>query len=184
MPSIMLNRFSIGAFNELYYQRVRKEVSQQHIHYNSFFYPLDGINHWNKMYGKKGFVQYQFVIPKQSGLNALSKIIERIADSKKGSFLAVLKVFGPENENYLSFPIEGYTLALDFKVDNKIFALLDELDKLVLSFGGRIYLTKDARMSEETFKQSYPNWQVFNEIRQEYGLNEKFQSTQSKRLGL
>jgi len=184
MPGIMLNRFSIQAFNTLYYNRVRQETTNRTVHYEPFFYPLDGIHDWNRMYGKNGFTQYQFVIPKAAGLEGMTTILKRIADSKRGSFLAVLKVFGKANDNWLSFPIEGYTLALDFKLDLNLLTLLDELDKIVLSYGGRVYLTKDVRMSSSTFKQSYPNWEKFVALRQKYGADKHFNSLQSKRLGL
>ena len=98
--------------------------------------------------------------------------------------MAVLKTFGKQNANYLSFPIEGYTLALDFKVTESIFALMDQLDQLVLQYGGRLYLAKDARMSEATFKTSYPNWEEFEAVRERYHAIGKFASLQSKRIGL
>jgi len=184
MPSFLLNKFSIAAFNALYFNRVRASRQQRVVHYEPFFYPLDGIQHWNRLYGKKGFLQYQFVIPKAAGETAMREILQRIARSGRGSFLAVLKVFGKQNENYLSFPFEGYTLALDFKLENGLFELLDELDRQVLDYGGRVYLTKDARMSETTFKQSYPQWEQFQQVRERYGALHKFASLQSRRLGL
>ena len=184
MPAALLNRYSVQAFNELYYQRIRKPVSKQRVSFESFFYPLDGIQQWNRMYGKQGFVQYQFVIPKAAGLQGMRAILERISASHRGSFLAVLKTFGAANHNLLSFPMEGYTLALDFKLEAGLMELLDELDSMVLAHGGRLYLAKDARMSEATFKQSQPNWQQFQEIRAQYGALGKFASLQSRRLGL
>jgi decaprenylphospho-beta-D-ribofuranose 2-oxidase len=184
MPAALLNRYSVQAFNELYYRRIRKPVSKQRVTFESFFYPLDGIQQWNRLYGKQGFVQYQFVIPKAAGLQGMRAILERISSSQRGSFLAVLKTFGAANHNLLSFPMEGYTLALDFKLEAGLLALLDELDSMVLAFGGRLYLAKDARMSEATFKQSQPNWQQFQEIRAQYGALGKFASLQSRRLGL
>lgn len=98
--------------------------------------------------------------------------------------LAVLKIFGKGNENHLSFPYEGYTLALDFKVEDSLFPLLDELDRIVLKHGGRLYLTKDSRMTEDTFKMSYPRWAEFEEFRARYGALGHFASLQSKRIGL
>lgn len=184
MPSQLLNRYSIAAFNTLYYNRVRSRRSVQRVHYEPFFYPLDGILRWNRLYGKNGFTQYQFVIPNAAGLDGMSAILRRIAASHRGSFLAVLKAFGPENANLLSFPLQGYTLALDFKLEPGLFALLDELDAMVLDYGGRIYLTKDARMSEATFKKSYPRWQAFQAVREQYRAAGKFASHQSRRLGL
>lgn len=184
MPAALLNRYSVQAFNELYYQRIRKSESKQRVSFESFFYPLDGIQQWNRLYGKQGFVQYQFVIPKVAGLHGMRAILERISASHRGSFLAVLKTFGAANNNLLSFPMEGYTLALDFKLEPGLLELLDELDSMVLAYGGHLYLAKDARMSEATFKQSQPNWQQFQEVRAHYGALGKFASLQSRRLGL
>ena len=184
MPSLLLNQYTIQAFNTLYYHRVTKKQSDHIVHYEPFFYPLDGIHQWNRLYGKNGFTQYQFVLPKEAGLTGMTSILKRIAQSKRGSFLAVLKSFGKGNDNYLSFPIEGYTLALDFKLERGLFKLLGELDKIILDYGGRLYLTKDARMSEDMFKESYPEWERFMDIRTRYGADQIFHSLQSQRLGL
>jgi len=184
MPSNLLNRFSIQLFNTLYYNRITKREVTHREHYEPFFYPLDGIQQWNRLYGKNGFTQYQFVIPKEAGQEGMTKILQAIALSGKGSFLAVLKVFGKQNENFLSFPLAGYTLALDFKIEDGLFPLLDRLDAMVLDYGGRIYLTKDVRMSEKTFKQSYPRWEQFQAIREQNGMKGIFASYQSRRLGL
>ncbi len=144
-PSWVLNSFTIKIFNWLYYNKQTKKSVEGFVHYEPFFYPLDVINEWNKIYGKKGFIQYQMVIPKEKGKEGMQKILETIADSGNGSFLAVLKLFGKNNPKaYNSFPMEGYTLALDFKVNNKLKYLVEELDKIVEEFGGRIYLTKDS----------------------------------------
>ena len=183
-PSSLLNPFSIKAFNALYYAKAQHGLSTRRRSFESYFYPLDQILQWNRLYGKAGFMQYQFVIPTLAGREGLRQILKTIAASGQGSFLAVLKTFGKQNANYLSFPIEGYTLALDFKVTESIFALMDQLDQLVLQYGGRLYLAKDARMSETTFKTSYPNWQDFEAVRAHYHAIGKFASLQSKRLGL
>jgi FAD/FMN-containing dehydrogenase len=183
LPSWMLNRYSIAAFNTCYYHRLPRRKTIQSSFYDPFFYPLDGINHWNRLYGKNGFTQYQFVLPKESGFDGLKTVFKKINDSQKGSFLAVLKMTGPANDNFLSFPIEGFSLALDFKIEPSLFELLASLDEVVLHFGGRLYLTKDVRMSEAMFKQSYPTWEAFAKVRAQYGAD-KFQSLQSIRLGL
>ena len=183
-PDFALNRLSIAAFNTLYYQRVRAAESTTRAHYEPYFYPLDGMLHWNRMYGKKGFAQYQFVMPKAAGRDALKGMLRTIAESGRGSFLAVLKTCGPANDNPLSFPLEGWSLALDFKIDEALWPLLDRLDPLLLAAGGRLYLTKDCRMGEKTFKQSYPRWREFQQIRARYGALGKFSSLQSQRLGL
>ncbi len=184
MPSFFLNAFGIRAFNALYYHRVRQTAREKLVPYQPYFYPLDRLLHWNRLYGRGGFTQYQCVIPKAAALEGLQAILKRISLSRKGSFLAVLKGFGPSNENYLSFPMEGYTLALDFKIESSLFPLLDELDRIVCDYGGRIYLTKDVRMSAETFRQGYPQWEKFMAIREKYGADKVFHSLQSKRLGI
>ena len=184
MPAFLLNQTTISAFNALYYNKILQMKSVQHIAYEPFFYPLDALANWNRLYGKSGFVQYQFALPKAVGEMGLREVLERIANSGKGSFLAVLKIFGKANQNLLSFPIEGYTLALDFKVEPNLFGLLNELDQLVLKHGGRLYLSKDARMSEFTFKSSYPRWSEFEAIRKQYFAIGNFASHQSQRLGL
>lgn len=183
IPQNVLNHTAVSLFNHFFYvskpQKQTKQVAME-----SYFYPLDRVHNWNRLYGKAGFVQYQFVLPLASGVNGLRDILEHIAASRRGSFLAVLKVFGKANNNHLSFPIEGYTLSLDFKVSPDVFLLLMELDKLVLKHGGRLYLPKDARMSEATFRQGYPRCNEFEEVRAKYGAIGKFASAQSKRLGL
>jgi len=112
----------------------------------------------------------------------LQEILSAIAASGKGSFLAVLKLYGKANDNWLSFPIEGYSLALDFKIEKGLFDLLDHLDQIVLKYKGRIYLAKDVRVPKETFEQGYPHIETFRRYRKENGLDKKFQSLQSKRV--
>ena len=159
-------------------------LSQQNVDIDTFFYPLDAINNWNRIYGKGGFTQYQFILPKDVSYEGLHEILSAIAQSGKGSFLAVLKLYGKANENYLSFPMEGYSLALDFKIEPGLFELLDHLDEIVLRYGGRIYLTKDVRVSKETFEKGYPLIEKFREFRKQHGMDKKFQSLQSKRVGI
>ncbi len=184
MPSLTLNKITVKAFNALYYNTVRKWVSQQRVGINSFFYPLDAVANWNRIYGRRGFTQYQVVLPLDMSFAGLENILTRIAASGKGSFLAVLKLFGKGNANYLSFPMEGHTLALDFKIEPGLFELLDDLDRIVLDCGGRIYLTKDVRVSRKVFEAGYPQIERFRTLRREYGMDTIFQSLQSKRLGL
>lgn len=183
-PGWLLNHYSIRAFNAFFYHRVRAKCSSRCLHYETFFYPLDSLNDWNRLYGKGGFTQYQFVIPKTAGLDGLSAILKRIAASGRGSFLAVLKVMGPENANYLSFPTEGYTLALDFKLQPGLFELFKELDSMVFDCGGRIYLAKDCRLDAAGFRRSYPRWEAFQAVRKKYGALGTFRSLQSERIGL
>lgn len=180
LPSFTLNTLTVKAFNWLYYLKNTKREINNVIPYEPFFYPLDAILHWNRGYGKAGFVQYQFVLPleKKEGLVA---ILKKISDAGLGSFLAVLKVFGKQ-DSLISFPMEGYTLALDFPVRKGLFEFLDQLDQIVLQYGGRLYLSKDARMKQEVFWQSYPNAQKFADIIRTYNGKKLFRSVQSDRL--
>jgi FAD/FMN-containing dehydrogenase len=159
-------------------------VSRQSVNIDTFFYPLDATGHWNRIYGKNGFTQYQFILPKETSYEGLHEILNTISVSGKGSFLAVLKLYGQVNNNWLSFPMEGYSLALDFKIEKGLFELLDRLDKIVLKYKGRIYLTKDARVCKEVFEQGYPQIETFRKFRKENKMDKKFQSLQSKRVGI
>lgn len=183
LPSFTLNVWSIKAFNALYYAKNTRKEIHSITHYEGFFYPLDAILHWNRMYGKRGFLQYQFVLPLDRGREGLTKILEKIRKKGYGSFLAVLKLFGEQND-LISFPMKGYTLALDFPIKKGLFTFLDEVDQMVLEYGGRIYLTKDARMKERVFWKSYPRAQEFVEVIRKYDPDKKFASLQSKRLGI
>lgn len=170
-PGFVLNALTVKLFNLLYYKRQTKKEVKNIIDYETYFYPLDAVNDWNKIYGKLGFIQYQMVIPKENGKEGMKKILETIANSGNGSFLAVLKLFGKNNpEAYNSFPIEGYTLALDFKVNSKLKKLVEQLDQTVQDFGGRIYLTKDS-MSKSSLTDYLKNVE-----------SSKFVSLQHKRI--
>lgn len=182
-PSLLLNRHSMGLFNNLYY-KLHAGGATGNESYDEFFFPLDSIRHWNRLYGRKGFLQYQFVLPDESSQQGIAQVLERVAASGKGSFLAVLKKFGEANANLLSFPRSGMTLTLDFKRESSLFPLLNELDAIVIDHGGRHYLAKDARLSESVFKAGYPNWQKFLELKQRVDPDQRFASLQSARIGL
>ena len=159
----MLNTLTVKSFNELYYHSQFSKRVHKVVPYEPFFYPLDSIHEWNRMYGKRGFLQYQFVVPFQDGFEAMREIIGRIQHSGEGSFLTVLKTFGTiPSPGMLSFPRPGLTLALDFAFDGqKTLRLLDELDEIVRQSGGAVYPAKDARMSAENFQAFFPRWQAF-----------------------
>ena len=182
LPSWVLNSFTVKAFNFLFYQKNLKREINNVIGYEPFFYPLDAILHWNRGYGKNGFVQYQFVLPLEAK-KGLIEILNAISDKGLGSFLAVLKVFGKQ-ESIISFPREGYTLALDFPVKSGLLEFLDELDQIVLRYGGRLYMSKDARMKPEILRQGYPELDRFKEIVRRYNPDGKIHSIQSDRLFL
>jgi len=171
-------------FNRLYYKAAGRAASSSRIHYKKYFFPLDSINNWNRLYGSRGFLQYQFVMPSETAYQGVHEVLSRITAAGKGSFLSVLKKFGEANANLLSFPISGYTLTLDFKYEADLLPLLNQLDSIVVQHGGRLYLAKDARMSETVFKSSYPRWQEFADLREKIGATRVFSSLQSQRLGI
>jgi decaprenylphospho-beta-D-ribofuranose 2-oxidase len=182
-PGFALNGFSVKVFNALYYAKNYKKVIDNITHYDGFYYPLDSVLEWNKIYGKRGFVQYQFVLPLSSSKQGLVDILKRINKHGTGSFLAVLKLFG-EQDDLISFPMRGYTLALDFPIQPGLFEFLDELDIVVADYGGRIYLSKDARMKKEIFWKTYPRAHEFKDIIKRYDPDNRFVSRLSERLTL
>ncbi|MEM6348969.1 MAG: FAD-binding oxidoreductase [Bacteroidota bacterium] len=182
LPGFTLNKFTIGAFNTLYYHKQRRSHVASITDYDTFFYPLDFIHHWNRIYGKRGFTQYQLVIPREAGKEGLLKVLHKARAAGFGSFLAVLKLLGPSSDGILSFPMEGYTLTLDFPITKRLFPLLNELDAIVVDHGGRVYLAKDVRLGAETFRKMYPRWEEFVKIRQKLDPQGLMHSLQSQRL--
>ena len=181
-PGITLNRLTVSLFNQLYFNFNKLKRKDALVHFDPFFYPLDSLLNWNRIYGKKGFVQYQFVLPEESSKVGLRKLMNTISDHGEGSFLAVLKLFGNKNNSLLGFPQKGYTLALDFPLKKNTMGLLDKLDNMVLDYGGKLYLTKDARMSPNVFNHSYSNLEGFRDIKNRIDPTSKIVSFQSKRL--
>jgi len=184
LPSFTLNKLSVKAFNTLYYAKVEKGVSTQKVSCDSFFHPLDSINQWNRIYGKKGFVQFQFILPVDVSYEGLNIFLTEVSKSGMGSFLAVLKLYGAKNNNWLSFPMEGYSLALDFKMQTGLKEFIHRMTEIVVELGGRIYLAKDALLTRDQFDRSYPRADEFRRLRTEMGLNTQIQSLLSRRLGI
>ena len=166
------------------YYRKFKDDSGVVVDYDSFFYPLDAIHNWNRMYGKRGFVQYQMVFPPETSREGLTKVLQMLSQAGKSSFLAVLKSFGAQGGGLLSFPRKGYTLALDIPVrgGRSFFAFIRALDQVVLQHGGVIYLAKDSTMSPETFREMYPEWEKFREVKQKLDPLGVFSSSMARRL--
>jgi len=162
-PISAINPLSLKSFNTLYFNKQRADVVRGLQHYRPFFYPLDALLEWNRIYGPKGFYQYQCVVPPERALPATRQLLQTIADSGMGSFLAVLKQFGaPPSRGMLSFPEPGTTLALDFpNQGGRLVKLFAQLDRIVLEAGGRLYPAKDGRMGPEIFKAGYPRWSEF-----------------------
>ncbi len=186
-PSALLNRVSIGLFNELHYRRGRgrARAGARPVRFDRFFFPLDRIEAWNRLYGRRGFVQYQCVLPRGESAAGIAALLERVAASGRGSFLAVLKLFGPAGEGPMSFPMEGYTLALDFPMRRGTPALLDALDEIAHRHGGRVYFAKDARCAPERVREGYPRLGAFEAVRAEAaGAPPRFASALSRRLAL
>ena len=151
-PNWFLNKKFVKLFNYIYYLIGKNSAKDKLVNWDDYFYPLDSVLEWNKIYGRKGFVQYQCVIPLAKCKEGLIELLKEIELSKASSFLSVLKRFGKQ-ESKFSFPMEGYTLALDFPVNEKTLDLLEKLDQITLKYGGRFYLAKDARMKKEVFQK-------------------------------
>jgi FAD/FMN-containing dehydrogenase len=183
LPAWTLNRFSIAAFNTLYYHKQLSRKKMGMADYEGFFYPLDAILHWNRIYGRKGFTQYQFVVPRAVGRTAVQDVLHRVQRAGVGSFLSVLKLLG-EPEGMIAFPQAGYTLTLDFPISDRLFPLLDTLDEVVCGYGGRVYLTKDVRLRAETLARMYPELDAFKAIVRELDPQGHIKSLQGMRLGL
>ncbi|MBV1858587.1 MAG: FAD-binding oxidoreductase [Nannocystaceae bacterium] len=183
LPELTLNRLSIRAVNALIQAMLR--YAPQYGLYESFFYPLDKIAHWNRGYGRRGFTQYQFVIPLENGTERMHEILTAIISAGELPFLNILKRMGKQGPGLLSFPTEGYTLAIDFPIRSSTVELLRKLDAMVLDAGGRIYLGKDAYVTPEMFAKMYPDAiDRWFELKHRYDPDNVFTSDLGRRVGL
>lgn len=184
LPEGLLTRRTVGLFNELWYRRAPRARTGELQRLSAFFHPLDGVPHWNRVYGRGGFVQYQFVVG-HGREETLRRIVDRIARRRCPSFLAVLKRFGEADPGWLSFPVPGWTLALDVPAGLPgLGGLLDGLDEEVAAAGGRVYLAKDSRLRPDLLAAMYPRLDDFRALRAELDPRGVFVSDLARRLTL
>ena len=184
-PSGILNSLTGSAFNQFYYWSQGKRHEPFLTDYDSFFYPLDIVSNWNRVYGARGFVQFQCVFPTDTARRGLRMLLEALVHSRRASFLGVLKRFGPEGAGLFSFPIEGYTLAIDLPVtDPQLFSFLDRLDEIVMEHGGRVYLAKNPHLKPEIFRAMYPRVREWERIKEKIDPANRFSSDLSRMLEL
>lgn len=182
-PSVLLNPYSVRVFNSVIYRMHKDE--RRFVDLNTFYYPLDSVLHWNRIYGRRGFVQYQVLFPRETALKGLLMLLEQFANSGDASFLAVLKSTGPEGVGMLSFPKRGFTLALDMPYKGaKLKERLARLDQRVVELGGRLYMAKDATTTPEIFAAMYPRLAEFQALKAQIDPHNRFQSSQARRLGI
>ncbi len=187
LPNFVLNPFSIRLFNAAYWRRVPSRGVVRWVPFEKFLYPLDALHDWNRIYGRRGFHQFQNVLPFEAGPRALRELLEVISSSGRASFLAVLKRLGagimpPGQAGLLSFPQPGYTLALDFPAGPGIEALYARLVAITRDYGGRVYLAKDALITADDFRAMYPRWDEFRTVLDDVDPGRRLQSDLSRRL--
>ena len=183
--SMGLNPVSVRLFDACYNRVGRLRKGARLVHHTSFFFPLDRVQGWNRLYGGRGFVQYQCVLPVSQSSHGLRAILDHVAASGHMAYLGVLKLLGPQGEGMLSFPMPGYTLALDFPMRPGTLELLNSLDEITADHGGRVYLAKDACCRPEHLRDGYADLALFKDVRQ-HSTNARceFSSAMSQRLGL
>jgi decaprenylphospho-beta-D-ribofuranose 2-oxidase len=184
LPGFVLNSASIALFNEAYYRRVPAAGRERLVPYEKFLYPLDALHDWNRIYGRRGFYQFQCVLPDAEAPAGLRALLETISAARGASFLAVLKTLGGEGRGHLSFPLRGYTLALDFPRGPGIDELMRRLEGLTLDHGGRIYLAKDACLSAAGFAAMYPKLGAFRDVLREVDPEGRMTSGMARRLAI
>ncbi len=182
-PNWFLDKKLVKFFNYFYYFFGKNSSKEKLVYWDDYFYPLDTVLGWNKIYGRQGFVQYQCVLPLENSKEGLIELLKEIDKSNVSSFLSVLKRFGDQISNF-SFPMKGYTIALDFPANQNTLNLLEKLDEITLKYKGRFYLAKDARMKKEIFKRSDYRVEKFVDYRKKNNFNKCFISSQSSRLKL
>ena len=180
----VINRVTVRMFNALWFYKAKFTKKRKLVSFDSFFYPLDGVRNWNHVYGKGGFVQYQFSVPDDAS-DLVGFVLDKLSQQRIPSFLSVLKRFGSNGDGLISFPSKGWTLAVDIPTGVAgLGELLDELDAKVVDAGGKIYLAKDSRMNPNLVESMYPLLNEFRKVKSEIDPENVFQSNLSRRLGL
>ena len=182
-PNFFINNFILKMLNKIFYFKNSK-FKEQIVDIKKYFYPLDNIRNWNKVYGKKGFVQIQILVSNKNLIKNLTKILLFFQQKNQVSFVSTLKKMGKKNKNLLSFPAEGYTITFDIKANKNLKIFYQELEEILIKMNAKIYLTKDALMSKKYFEKTYINKNKFISYKKIYDPKFKFHSYQSKRLGL
>ncbi len=183
-PGFALNHFTVKAFNAQHYRRVPQTGRERRKSFAEFLYPLDALHGWNRIYGKRGFYQFQCVLPDAGARAGLRRLLEAISEAGNPSFLAVLKTLGRSGRGHLSFPMRGFTLALDFPRINGADGLLRRLEAITLDHQGRIYLAKDSLLTREGFRAMYPLLPRFERVLAKVDPASRLMSDQARRLGL
>ena len=182
-PGMTLNPWSVRAFNALYY--AKNMDGRRFVDYGTFFYPLDGIANWNRIYGRRGFVQYQALFPPETSRRGLITLLQKISESGNASFLAVLKSSGSASQGMLSYLHPGHTLALDLpNTGRKLLRLVRELDEILLKYHGRLYLAKDSLATAESIASMYPKLDEFRRVKHLVDPSNRFVSSQARRVGI
>lgn len=182
LPSWVLNRLSVRLFNSLIFRRHPRSPKKRAVHPESFFHPLDGVRHWNRIYGRRGFTQHQCVLPEARRPGAVRRFLEELTSRGGASFLCVIKDCGAEGEGLLSFPFPGVSVAVDLPVRDHTQALIDALNEKVIEEGGRIYLAKDAFTRASHFALMEPRLERFAAVRAHWDPAGRLASAQSRRL--
>ena len=182
LPSFILNPATLRVFNSLYYAVHRN--AERLVQVDAFFYPLDSIYNWNRMYGSRGFIQYQLALPLEASQEGLTAVLRLLSNSGRAAFLAVLKRFGGPGRGILSFPVDGYTLALDIPLSKGVEQLVKELDRTVLDHGGRVYLAKDSMLDAASFAAMYPRLGEFRAIQRKLDPDRLMSSSMARRLSI
>lgn len=184
LPGFVLGPLGVKAFNALYYRRIPTDGRHRRVHIERFLYPLDAISHWNRLYGRRGFFQFQCVLPDAGAPKGLRRLLEAVSESQASSFLAVLKTMGGAGPGMLSFPLRGYTLALDLPNRPGARELLSRLEGITLDHAGRVYLAKDATLSAAGFRRMYPRTEEFSAFIEAIDPEKKIASDMARRLNL